>query len=110
MITKKEYLKALEVVKQYKSQCIDDLKEIEKVLLPDELKEKLLLDCNLSVRACNALSFALKKYLKKNIALTKVIELQNLYEYELVRCRNFGVTSLIEIKRLCEQAGIELKK
>lgn len=104
-VTYDEYRKALEVVKKYRDQCVDVIKESE--LSIDKNSEQLnirLLDTELSVRALNSLIFGYGLGFD-----SKVIDLSNVSRSTLLRVRNFGKKSLDEIEELCYFSGIKMR-
>ena len=66
-----------------------------------ELLQKLIGDLELSVRARRALD---------RLGVKTVLELINKTEAELLGCKNFGVTSLNEIKERITDLGLSLRK
>ena len=110
MIKREDYLKALEIVKEYRKQCNNDLNEIQQVFNEVELRNKLLVDVGLSVRLLNILHANHERLGIENLnwGNTKVIDLGNVSEIELRKCRNMGKRSLDEIKDLCQKARIIL--
>jgi DNA-directed RNA polymerase subunit alpha len=71
-------------------------------LTPDEqaLLDRPMADLNLSVRARKCMT---------RLALTTIGELVRKSADDLLECKNFGVTSLTEIREKLEQAGLKLR-
>ena len=69
--------------------------------VPPELLGKLLVDVEMSVRARKCL---------EALNIRTVGELVSKTEAELLGVKNFGVTSLTEIKRVLEPLGLSLRK
>jgi len=110
MITNEEYQKALQIVKQYREQCISVIAEIDKNTDKYfELRNTKLADTfvtGLSVRALNVLFF-------NNFNLNQfdsiVKDLANVSREELIKCRNLGKKSLTEIDELCKRANVMMR-
>lgn len=66
-----------------------------------EILNKTMDDLELSVRARRALD---------RLGVTTIVELINKTEAELLGCKNFGVTSLNEIKERLESLGLSLRR
>ena len=66
-----------------------------------EILNQTMDDLNLSVRAHRALD---------RLGVKSILELINKTEAELLGCKNFGVTSLNEIKERLEGLGLSLRK
>jgi DNA-directed RNA polymerase subunit alpha len=66
-----------------------------------EILNQTIEDLNLSVRAYRALD---------RLGVKTILELINKTEAELLGCKNFGVTSLNEIKERLEGLGLGLRK
>ena len=71
-------------------------------LTPDEqaLLERPMSDLNLSVRARKCMT---------RLGLTSIGELVRKSADDLLECKNFGVTSLTEIREKLEQASLKLR-
>jgi DNA-directed RNA polymerase subunit alpha len=71
-------------------------------LSPDEqaLLERPMSDLNLSVRARKCMT---------RLGLTTIGELVRKSQDDLLECKNFGVTSLTEVREKLEQAGLKLR-
>ena len=71
-------------------------------LSPDEqaLLERPMSDLNLSVRARKCMT---------RLGLTTIGELVRKSQADLLECKNFGVTSLTEVREKLEQAGLKLR-
>lgn len=112
MITREEYLRALDIVKTYQSQCNYDLKDIEEVLHKDgeELQDKPLDSVGLSTRVLTIVGAKLNQEELRLPALidAKVKDLANVSESKLMKCRNMGKKAMLEIKNLCQRAGIKM--
>ena len=107
MITNEEYQKALSIVKAYGQQCIDVITEIDKNTDKYyELRNSKLGDSDLSVRAKNVLFFN-EFGLNQFDSLVK--DLANISRTELLRCRNLGRKSLMEIDELCKNANLLMR-
>ena len=110
MITNEEYQKALQIVKQYREQCIAVIAEIDKHTDKYfELRNTNLADTfvtNLSVRALNVLFF---NDFNLNQFDSVVKDLANVSRTELMKCRNLGKKSLTEIDELCKRANVMMR-
>ncbi len=73
----------------------------EEDALPDELSGKSVADLELSVRSRKAL---------QRLGINQISELVSKTEDELLGCKNFGQTSLTEIKQQLATLGISLRK
>ena len=107
MITNEEYQKALSIVKEYRQQCVNVITEIDKNTDKySEFRNTKLVDTPLSVRALNVLFY---NDFELNYYDSLVKDLANISRTELLRCRNFGKKSLVEIDNLCKQANILMR-
>lgn len=107
MITETEYQKALSIVKKYRQQCIDCISEIdENTDKYFTLRNSKIGDSKLSVRAKNVLFF---NDFGLNQFESLVKDLANVSRYDLLRCRNLGKKSLVEIEELCKEANILMR-
>ena len=107
MITNEEYQKAICIVKAYRQQCIEVITEVDK--LTDkfyELRNSKLGDSNLSVRAKNVLFY---NNFELNHFESLVKDLSNISLNELLKCKNMGKRSLLEIQELCNKANILMR-
>ncbi len=107
MITNDEYQKALQIVKQYRQQCLDAITEIDKNCDKYfEIRNTKLADTDLSVRVFNVLYY-------NNFNLNGfdglVKDLANVSRAELLQCRNMGKKSIMEIDALCQKANILMR-
>jgi hypothetical protein len=113
MINRDDYLKAIEIVKEYQKQCYDELEKIEKVLLIDELKDQDLVKI-LPLAIFNILYVNNKKQLgytdgfKGNINYPKVFHLCNVSQKELFARRGMGLIRRKFITDLCLRANIQM--
>lgn len=109
MITNEEYQKALQIVKQYREQCISVIAEIDKNTDKYfELRNTVIahtLVTNLSVRTLNVLFYNFNL----NAFDSVVKDLANVSREELIKCRNFGKKSLTEIDELCKRAKVMMR-
>lgn len=118
MITKEEFLKALDVISNYKKQISKDFEEMKKqiedknFLIMDITEDSLLKDINLSMRIINGLlrltwhndKFKhLEKVKFKEITIKHFSELK---KDDLWVAGNIGKKSIDEIERCFYQAGI----
>jgi DNA-directed RNA polymerase alpha subunit len=109
MITNEEYKNALYIVKLYRQQCVDTIIEIDKSDYDNKwytIRNKLISDTDLSVRAMNVLffgGFGLNQFdsLVKDLSLIS--------RSELIRTRNLGKKSLGEIDLLLKEANVLMK-
>ena len=110
MINRDEYLKALEIVKEYQKQCYDELEKIKEVITIDELKDQDLRD-HISMHIYNIL------LVNRQIGFTdenwfthkpKVSDLCNVSEKELFAKPGMGVIRRVTIKDLCLRANIKM--
>lgn len=95
-ITEQEYIVALRIVEQYHKQIGLFVK-----LLPSD---KLLGDCNLSIRTHNCL-----KGNDMNFSKMTLFDLSKYSVSELMEFRNFGKSSLQELVNLLAGAGLKFK-
>lgn len=111
MITREEFLKAVEVIRQYKAQLQEQMLEVQNV--EDELppnvnitRDTLIEDANMTVRLFNILHWNFyRKRENKTIG-----ELENLSVSEFLSFRNSGRKTLQQLQELCAYAGIQLKQ
>lgn len=113
MITRQEYEIALAIVHQYKDQLTIEFARTNTDIsnLPrfaGVTKDTLILNTTLSTRAINCI-FATNNTLnwKTNNMLT-VSCLEGISKRQLLKVRNIGKSSLIEIVELCRYAGVTL--
>ncbi len=119
MITKIEFLKALETVNNYKKQVTEQYEEMKKDLdkksfshLPITKKTRII-DANLSVRTLNVLKSNIHKFesikdLKWDFLECEVTvgHFEVLKRSDLYGFRNLGKKSIKELDRLFFEAGI----
>ena len=123
MITKEEFLKALEIVNNYKIQISKEFEEMKKELgkknfnyLP-VTKDTLITETYLSVRALNALHAYSLNHIEEikdlkwswDFCEVKVGHFENIKKQELHKFRNFGKKSIEEIEKMFFEAGMILK-
>lgn len=90
MITREDFLKALNVVEQYKKQIKDDLNLIQ--LLPGNVSDETsLLDIEMSNRTLNVLA---------ENGIRTIGQLIDCPKNEYQRFRNIGAKSFIEIEKI----------
>jgi DNA-directed RNA polymerase alpha subunit len=107
MITTEEYNNALEVIKKYRIQVTDIIKEIDNIenTFLDKVYIKII-DSDLSERAINALTYNAKHLgLDKN---SRIVDLAKLTRKQLIHIRNFGKKSLYEVIDLLESLNIKI--
>jgi len=91
------------MIGQFANQKDDDEQTVDTShLSPDEqaLLDRPMADLNLSVRARKCMT---------RLGLTTIGELVRKSADDLLECKNFGVTSLTEIREKLEQAGLKLR-
>lgn len=121
MITKEEFLKALEIVNNYKIQVSEQFEEMKKDLDKKSFshlsitKDTSINDSDLSVRALNALKVNSDKLdcLKGlswnwNKCEVTIGHFEGLKKSDLYRFRNIGKKTIDEIERMFFEAGIVL--
>jgi len=112
MINREDYLKALEIVKEYQKQSYDELEKIEKVLLIDELKDQDLVRI-LPPAIFNIIYIMGRKaigYTDENFARhdPKVFHLCNISQKELFDRKGMGLIRRKFIIDLCLRANIQM--
>ena len=113
-ITKQEFEKAKQVVKKYKLQCEKELTQIHEFLNNNNLihlqviGEDKLVHCGLSTRLLNGL-YQTFDHTKMRPYLMKVSDLENISIKQLIRQRNIGRKSILELINFCNQVGVNLK-
>jgi DNA-directed RNA polymerase alpha subunit len=122
MITKEEFLKALDIVNKYKEQLSNEYEEMNNKLKDNDFalksftKETLLSETNISVRAKNAIKSSFMrneetKHLQWDYHCNaKIGDLENLSKTELMQHRNIGKKTIKEIESLICSAGVFLKQ
>lgn len=119
MITKEEFLKALETVNNYKIQISEQFEEMKKNLDKKDFshllitKDTSITKTGLSVRSKNALRANSVKFLKtKNLNWwndeVKISHFEGLKKSDLHGFRNIGKKSINEIEKMFFEAGIVL--
>jgi|LakMenE01Jun11ns_1017448.scaffolds.fasta_scaffold8915987_2 DNA-directed RNA polymerase alpha subunit len=109
MVSYEEFLKALQVINEYKSQVESDYTRLRNhskskdVFFEVPTKETLIRDADISRRAINVL--ASNDFYHKNIG-----DLENYTIKDLSKMRNMGKKTLSEIKQLCNLCGFSLRK
>jgi len=107
-ITREEYLKALDVVKIYRQQIEDEFYEIKgNPIISDE---EIICRSNriLSISGQNALwKLGL---MDPSLKGCRIKDLRGVRIYDLRRVYYCGITTVNEIKALCEAAGFRMKK
>ncbi len=116
MISRVEYLAAVEVVKNYRNQLIEQLKEVEatnnrllkpipnvKIIYKPESK---LSEVETTTKIRNTFRGA---YGREYTDVT-LEQISNVTERELLRWRNVGHKTIIEIENLLNKAGLTIKK
>jgi len=115
MITEAEFLKALEIINNYKIQINTPYIEMRKVLDKNKIshsvitKETLLKESDLSIRAINALISFYYDYLTsgdKRVSELTIGDFDGVKKNDLCKARNMGRKSLTEIEKLFFEAGI----
>jgi len=123
MITKEEFLNALDLVNRYKIQMETEIKFVEKQIQDNRLnnvgitKDTLIPDINMSVRTLNILRFGVAyiprfSHLKQGSRFEfdiKISELESLTKTEILGLRNSGKKTLEEIQNIFLQVGFDLK-
>jgi DNA-directed RNA polymerase alpha subunit len=99
MITKEEFLKAVDTINAYLEQA-----KKETVAYKIDLSETVIEDVGFSARARNLLAFGLKL----NPFETKIKELSKVSRREMYLLRGYGKKSISEIIHFCEKANIKL--
>lgn len=111
IITYAEYITALGIIKEYKSQCVEHINEINNTIggnfkllnTPINLTEKL------SKRAVNVLKANSEHLNISDVSRgATVAELSKVSRLKLLKCNGIGHKSLTEIEDLCIDAGIKL--
>ena len=118
MVTREEFLNAVEVIKQYKAELAEryknDRAEVNKAIshipkTPPSLdgitKDTLIKDVDLSGRLRNIFR---RNY--RNVSELKVSDLAELTEREFERLPGAGKGTLRELKAVCASAGVSLKQ
>lgn len=101
MITIEQYQNALLVLKEYKAQCLEHIKEID---YSDDFYETKIVDSTLSTRLQNALfTFFPYKY------LAQIEDIASISKYEFTLLRNVGRKTKKELFDFCEKHNITMK-
>jgi hypothetical protein len=122
MITKEEFLKALEIVNNYKAQVLEQFQEMKKELDNNNFsnllitKDTPLRETGISVKAIEALIAYATYEIEEAKGLRcswhdcqlKVGHFENFKRSDLLKLRNIGVKTLVEIEKVFLQAGIIL--
>lgn len=116
MVTKEQYLEAVEIIKQYREQLIQELREVEslnetilsdipnvKVIYTEDTK---LSDVVMSTNLSNRIRYGLQVQLDE---LT-IGSLKELSERKVLRWRNTGKKTVEELRKVLNQAGLTLNK
>ena len=120
MITKEEFLKALNIINDYKKQVSEEFEYVKKQIENKNFsmmvitEESFLIDINLSVRSLNvlhSLSYKSDKFKHLNIPLQrrspyKIKDFLTLKKSDLYMCQNTGQKTIEEIEKCFFQAGI----
>ena len=113
MITKEQFLEALEIVNNYRIQLEKHYKEVNDVSKFFYTKPTdLIIDVGLSVRLLNILYplyCSSRGFSREDFHKVKVSDLGHTSISELNNLKNFGKNTLLEIKELCYYAGVNLK-
>ena len=106
MITNEEYQKALQIVKQYREQCISVIAEIDKNTDKYFELRNTVLAHTLVTDLSNRTLYVLRNNFDLDVFDSVVKDLANISREELIKCRNFGKKSLTEIDELCKRANV----
>lgn len=111
MITREQFIAALDIVEKYKQQCYNDIYLINNVENHElkTLRETSLLDIDISVRCKNQIVVYFRDILNEhNYVNLFVSDLAKISIREFKRMRNVGAKSIKELKALCNKAKINL--
>jgi hypothetical protein len=121
MITKEKYLEALEIVKQFKRQLVDEnrvlMREIDRIEKETGFTEKViyspdeLIDLNMATISSRT-NTVIHRVFNYDVSLTKHLTYRKLSELNEDQFRdqpNCGERTIFEIKKLLAQAGLTLK-
>jgi len=97
-ITEKEYLEALDIVKNYRKQIDDDC-----LIALVDAENIIIEECDISVRLINCLKYA-------ELNKLKLIDFKNFSKSELMSISHFGKKTLTELEEILLLYGVELKK
>lgn len=109
MVSYEEFLKALQVINEYKLQVETDYVRLKNhckskdVFFEVPTKETLIFDTEISVRALNVLHA--NGFIEKKIG-----DFENYTINDLCKMRNMGKKTLDEIKELCYLCGFSLRQ
>ncbi len=120
LITKEEFLSALEIVNAYRRQVTEQFEEMREELKIKDFsllalnEDTLMSDTGLSTRARNALWCYALNHIPEvkgldwtwNKCEVTIGHFKNIKKSELVKFRNFGKKSLTEIEKVLFEAGI----
>lgn len=109
MITNEEYQKALQIVKQYREQCISVIAEIDKNTDKYFELRNTVLAHTLVTDLSNRTLYVLRNNFDLDVFDSVVKDLANVSREELIKCRNFGKKSLTEIDELCKRANVMMR-
>lgn len=102
-ITHEKYLEALAVVKQYRIQCAASVREIDEIYIdPNTLINK----AGFSARAINILKSDFDLIPNEH----SIKDIDKISFMDLLKARNCGIKTRMEIIQICEKAGVNLYK
>lgn len=111
MITREEFLKALETVKNYEIQISEQFEEMKKILRKKDFnhlaitKETFIRDAGLSMRALNCT----ENFLREHNLSFKIGSLEGFKRRDFMMYRLFGKKSLDELEMMLFKVGIVLE-
>lgn len=108
IITKQEYITALDIVRQYQKQIVDEYEKVMQNYIPydentivDDLYKEKIIGCRLYN--------SLRCYLDKKELNIPIKDLFEVKKTELMKFRNFGKGSISELERVFLTCGVVLK-
>lgn len=108
MVSYEEFLKALQVINEYKKQVETDYERLKNhsksknIFFEVPTKETLIIDADISIRALNLLH-------ANGFREKKIGDFENYTINDLCKIRNMGMKTINEIKELCYLCGFSLK-
>ncbi len=118
MITRNEYLAAIETVKSYERQCRNDLKEISRNKKSMIINDSTMVDKEIYYHCSGVNSRLINTIINNRVKLglkedyNEIIygDLENVSLSDFAKCRNVGKKTVIELMLLCKELGIKLKQ
>lgn len=120
MVTKEQFLNAIDIVKEYKKQCQQEIKTINEILKTANAKLKMssesdpyINETDMSVRLLNLIACHYDSYNIKNESSgfgkkIRVSELSKIPLYDLLVWRGCGEAMVQEFQRICNMYNVKI--